>query len=236
MASDPSKLIDLTPHDIERIVDLERRSFIPPLQVLPETLQKRFDLGHQMLGIEESGRLIAMASFCYCAIDPADFTTFPKTMKELCQLPQPAKFETELLYNLEVEPQSRGHVHWRVLVKEVCQRGAAAGCRHGLANARIPSYAGSDSRYSQERIAQQPEVQRAIDAYLGGGPFPSDETLMKDPLLAIYRRFTGCRFLWIVPGLAPDDIATGGIRAVVHVDLVNSMTKSPDKPETENRT
>ncbi len=213
------RLTELSPADADRIVDLERRSFIPALQVARETVLARFQLGHHMLGIQQDDRLIAMASFSYCRIDPLDFGTFPKTLKELCLQPTPRDFDSALLYNLEVEPQSRGQLHWQTLFRAALQRAVSAGCRQGFANARVPSYAGSDPRFPQERVAHRPDVRAAIDAYLAGGPFPGDEILIKDPLLAIYRRLTGCKFLWIVPNFAPDDTATGGVRVIMYLDL-----------------
>jgi ribosomal protein S18 acetylase RimI-like enzyme len=219
MTDSQSQLVDLTPADADRIVELERRAFIPVLQVARETVLARFILGHQMLGIEQGDRLVAMASFAYCRIDPEDFGTLPKTLKELCLQPKPDKFDSALMYNLEVEPNSRGRWHAHTLFRTALERAVADGCRHGFANSRIPSYAGSDPRYPQERVAHQPEVRAAIDAYLAGGQFPSDEVLKSDPLLAIYYRFTKCKFLWIVPHFAPDDIATGGIRMIMYSDL-----------------
>jgi len=213
------RLVALTPADADRIVDLERRSFIPILQVERGTVLRRFALGHRMLGLDTQNELVGMASFSYGRLDRNDIGTLPKSVKELCLQAVPAGYDTVFLYNLELDPRFRGRTWWKTLVTGALVQARSDGCTHGVANVRVVSYAGGDPRYPQDRVVHKPELRAAIDAYLSGGPFPEDRLLEQDPLLALYHRIPGCRFLWIVSNFAPDDRATGGIRVILYFDI-----------------
>lgn len=209
----------LSPADADQVVDLERRSFIPSLQAQRETVLKRFKLGHRMIGACRNGHLIGLACYSYGTLNPADIRTLPKSEKELCLQNVPCEYDTVFLYNLELDPSHRGGSLWRRLVTTALIQARTDRCRHGVANVRVVSYAGGDPRYPQDRGTHKPDVREAIDAYLAGGPFPDETILEQDPLLGLYHRVPGCRFLWIVPNYAPDDLATGGIRIILYFDL-----------------
>jgi len=135
-------------------------------------------------------------------------------------------FDTVFVYNLEIDPRSRGLRGWRGLVRGAFDRATADGCTRGVANVRPVSYAGGDPSLPQESVRQIPEVRKAIDDYLAGGAFPADEVLELDPLLGLYHRNGGCRFLWIVPNFAPGDHATGGIRVILYFELPYDTLRS----------
>ena len=53
-----TKIIKLGLKDLDRIVQVERAAFIPPIQATREKIQARLKKGHTYLGIEDSGKLI----------------------------------------------------------------------------------------------------------------------------------------------------------------------------------
>jgi len=73
----------------------------------------------------------------------------------------------------------------------------------------------------QEFVKPKPRLKGAIDRYLSGGSFPTNEEFLEDSTLALYHRLTGCRFLWIIPGFASSDVAAGGIRVIVYGQLAH---------------
>lgn len=208
------RTVDLGIGDIERIIELERRSFIPPLQVTAEKLRKRFALGHTMVGVEYQGDLTCMLSFAYGHFDPDHFATFPQSLDDICMLPRTEQFNAAYTYNLEVDPRYRGLRHYVLLAQRAAPRMLHDGCTYVVGNLRAPSYAGSRPNYKQERVPFRPEFRAAIDRFLTEGTFPAQGEFLNDPLLAFYYRITGCRFHWIMPHVAPDDHATGGHRVI----------------------
>jgi ribosomal protein S18 acetylase RimI-like enzyme len=229
-----ARLIELTPDDTERIVSLEARSFIPPLQATAEMLRRRFQLGHMMFGLEDGAELVGMIASAYSYFDPCDRRTFPDTECEFCMLPKVDRYNAVYMYNFEVAPGSRGHDYPRMLLLAALTRGNQDGCKYGVACPRIPSYRGSKS-YPQESVEHRPQIQRAIDQHLQGGDYPDLRDMLNDPLLALYYRLGRpwhAKFHWVIPNFAPYDHASGGIRVLLYGDF---STWNPDSIPPENQ-
>lgn len=219
--SSSPQIIDLGPTDVDRIVELERRCFIPPLQADSATLFKRFAAGHQMVGIEVAGRLSALVGYYYTMLDPEHLDNLPASETEFCLVPSQPRGNALVVYNLEVSPEQRGLEYPRLLLNFALREAKQLGAVHAFGNARLPSYAGSDPRFRQELIVPNPLLRSAIDAYLECGRFPDASVLDQDPRLGLYRALTGCTFLKLLPDFAPYDTASGGMRLIVHLGMVN---------------
>lgn len=205
--------------DIARIVKLEERSFIPPLQATAEILVERFALGHQMIGVERVGELVGLLSYAFGNFDPNDFAGFPKTRRQICMLPPINPANAAFTYNLVFHPQHRGRFLYMALSRAASADIKQRRCKWVVGNLRAPSYAGSDPANDQESINARPNFRQVIDRCLAGGSFPTQEEFRLDPLLAFYQRVTGCHFLWLLPNLAPEDTATGGHRVIAYQDV-----------------
>lgn len=214
-------VIRLTHKDIERIVALETRCFIPPLQVAAETVRRRLDYEHFMYGAEAEGELVGLVCFSYGCFDPMQRGAFPPTLKELCCQPPVVHPNAVFIYNLELVPQFRGLGHYRQLLRLPMDQAKRDGLCFAVGNGRVPSYAGSIDGSPYEHVRQHPEVRDALDQFLAGGPFPDQSVLMRDPLLASYQRLLGGDFHWILPNFAPDDTASGGIRVIGYRELAS---------------
>ena len=218
-SSESAKVISLSASDADRIVALEQRCFIPPLQAKRETVLRRLALGHRMSGIDVEGELYAMICLRYGWFEPGRDSDFPATETGHCLRPNDAPFNAAFIYNLEVEPRSRGSLLVRDLILTTLAQAVQDGCRFAVATARIPSYNGSDPRFTQEVVPQNLEFRQAIDRYLAGGAYPTREEFLLDPCLALYNRFGNCNFSPVLPGFAPGDTPSGEMRVICWRDI-----------------
>jgi len=209
----------LTSADASRIVDLERRCFIGPLQASEATIRRRFELVHTMLGGTLDGQLVAMIAFCLADIDPFQKETYPASETEFCLQPQAAAPRCLVVYNLEVDPAHRRQDLPLQLLQEAMRRAKSLGIRHSIGNARIPTYSGSDPATSQERFPMVPAVRQAVDRLLTSESPADQADLLLDPVLHLYHRLTGCDFIQALADYAPADLASGGHRVIVYRDL-----------------
>lgn len=215
--------------DADQILVMERRAFVPPMQIGEAALWHRFDLGHTMIGLREHGQLVAMISFSLARFSPDDFAAFPKSFQAFSTLPVPINPNAMFIYNLEVATHGRGRGIVYLLFREAFALGKQLGCTYAVGDGRISAYRGS-SRHQQEKVDPKPELKRAIDRYLSGGPFPSKQEFLLDPTLALYHRLTDCQFLWIIPNFASEDTAAGGIRVIVYGELAGWHPRSAKEP------
>lgn len=213
-------LVALSADDAERIAALEEQAFAPGLRASADTMRARFALGHRMLGIEEDGELAAMVGYYYGDLAPGDWKSIASSERQLCLAPNQPAGKTLMVYNLEVIPHQRGASFPRRLLRAVLREAKSDGLVHAFGNARMPSYAGSGLAGSHESIAPCPIFRSAVDRYLAGGAFPTRAEFDRDVVLRLYRKLTGCRFLAILPDYAPDDGASGGMRALVYRSLL----------------
>ncbi len=211
-------IVTLGLKDIERIMHTERLSFIPAIQASEESVRLRLHLGHIMLGAEMAGKLIGKICFSYANFSPNDFEGFPKTFQEFSHQPRPERYNTVFVYNLDVIPNYRGGKAASLLIRAMFERAKKDGCTYVVVDGRPSSYNGSVAK--EEQIRQNPELKAALDSYLAGGPFPTDEILLTDPTLAFYIRVAGGgKFLWIIPGFLPEDKPAGGIRIIGYKEI-----------------
>ncbi len=201
---------------LESIIYLERNSWIPFAQADKETILKRFGLGHIMIGVLEDDELTGMISFSYSNFSPDDYEKFPKGFGEFSSQEPSENYNSAFIYNLSILPKERGRYYAQMLIREALETARNKGCEYAVADGRCPSYNGS-SGFEQENVKQRIEFKEAIDRYLGGGPFPEKEELLKDPTLAFYHRFG--EFLWIMPDFLPEDKPSGGIRVIIYKKL-----------------
>ncbi len=209
-----SKILSLGKNNIQEIIELENRSWIPGLQASEESILQRIENDHKILGIREGEKLVGKICFSYSFFSPDDKKKFPATFHEFSNQPKIKDSNAAFVYNLDVDPQYRSGKYASKLIQAMLKEVQNYGCRYIVADGRPSSYNGS-SEFEQEKVKQNLEFKKAIDRYLEGGQFPTDLEFMKDPTLAFYKRLTGCKFLWILPGFIPEDKSAGGIRVIL---------------------
>jgi GNAT superfamily N-acetyltransferase len=211
--------VELGPSNIDRLVEFEVECFDPTIQASRETILKRLELGHQILGLEDDGELIGAVAYSYAYFDPHDRSQFPKNETDFGLQPIPPNYNAQFIYSRGVHPKFQGRGASKRLVGAAMQRAKRDGCQYVVGNPRTAAYAGSDPSSRHEVVAQQPRFKAAIDRYVQGGTYPSIDELLLDPSLAYFSHLPACRFHWIIPNFASHDKASGGIRVIVYVPL-----------------
>lgn len=211
-----NKIIQLDRGDLEDILDLERKNFSPEMQASKESIIDRLDKGHIMLGIRDREKLVGKICFSLSKFSPDNKEEFPKTFSEYSHQAPCEKPNAAFVYDLDVNPNYRGNICVRRLIKAAVDKASLSCCRFFVADCMVSSYNGD----SKKHIRQIPSVKDAIDNYLNGGFFPTDEKLTQDPYLAFLKRVTGGKYIWIMPNFMPQDKASGGIRIIGYVDLL----------------
>ena len=208
---------DLQIADIPDIMTLEQASWPAGLQASTETIRKRLQYGHVMLGGRVAGELVAMMSWRYANFSPDDFASFPKTFEAFSTQPSTEPHNAAFVYNLCVHPRFRGSSVVKELFMAGLSRRHTTNCQYLVADGRCSSYHGIECE--TESIKPSPEFRAAVDRYIGGGDFPSLEEFMADPTLRFYRRMLQCEFVWIIPDFMPADTASGGFRVIYYKRL-----------------
>jgi len=208
-------IIQLQLDDLDAIMELERLSFDAAIQANRHLYRKRFELRHTMLAARVAGEqsLRGIISFSYGRFDPAHPAAIPDNFAAWSQQPVPPSYDSVFIYNLGVVPGERGRTCARQLVATALQRARQDGCARALAECPIPSYAGNG------HVRAAPALRAALDAYADGGPTPPDSLLFRDPHLYFYRKLHNCHVAAIMPGFLPEDVASGGYRAMLWTTL-----------------
>jgi len=196
-------------NDLERIVEVERAAFIPPLQASPEKITKRLSLGHVYLGLETDNKLVGTLAFKF-----SDFE-IPRTFYEFSD--GPSKGNAVFIYSLGILPEYRGR-NTLELIDSALKFSGMSGMQYSVADGRMPSYNGS-LEFHQERILQDPEFKKIIDGHITRGTTPSIEETKLDPNLAFLVRFVHGKPLKLIPNFMPEDKPSGGHRIILCKEL-----------------
>ena len=205
-------IVELFETDLDRILALECRAFPEGMQATRETYQARFELGHIVLGFEDDA-LKGIISFSYGQFNRENPASIPDNFKTWSMQRVPASYNTVFLYNLGLAPEMRGRGVVRALVHQAFRRAMEDGCTQALAEGPIPSYAGKDN------LPVNSDIRQSLDAYACGGPEPDSSLLFRDPHLLLYRHMIRCDIVRVIPGFLPEDIASGGFRAMLFRDM-----------------
>jgi hypothetical protein len=205
-------IVELSEQDIPEIMTLEKEAFSIEMQASELMYKKRFDLGHILLGLRLNN-LKGIISFSYGMFDPKKPETIPGDFYTWSTQRVPPQFNTAFIYNLGLSPELRGTQAVRELIIKALERAETDGCFQLLGEGPIPSYAGNTDTQCI------PDIKTALDSFALGGEMPSQSLLFKDPHLALYRRVCPCSVIRIIPNFLPEDVASGGFRAMLFRDL-----------------
>lgn len=186
--------------DIDKLMELERKSWIPELQVSRKITLKRLEMGHIVLCVPDSNddKFVGKICFRHSNFSPDDFNSFPKTFDRFANQSHDLSHNanTAFIYDLDIDPGHRGGGKIAsFLIKKSIERAKKDGCKYVVGDGRCPSYNGS----KRERIKKSLGFKKIIDAYLKEGKFPKQKDFLLDPILAFYYRIVHCKFLWVIP-------------------------------------
>lgn len=212
-----TRIIKLRKSDLDKIIIVETEAFIPPLQAPKETIYKRLDLEHIYLGAEEDGKLVGTLAFRYSTF-PKEFKDFPKTFEDFSNNPNDSKANAMFGYSFGVIPEYRGRENTFMLLNSALELAKKQGMSYAVADGRCPSYNGS-IKFKQERISQNPEFRDILDRHIANRTIPSQEDLMKDPVLAFYIKLAKAKPLGLASRFIPEDEPAGGNRVILYREL-----------------
>ncbi|MBI2099868.1 MAG: hypothetical protein HYT48_00835 [Candidatus Vogelbacteria bacterium] len=217
------QLVSLSEADIGRILELEYKVCIPPLQVSAERLQQRFSVGNMMLGVARSSAdptLVSTIGFRYASFSPDNREAFPKRFAEFSTpATVPVNYNAAFVYSFNVDPEERtrgqGFRICRQLLPIAVKMVKDAGCKYVVADGRPSSYNGS-KEYHQEFHPRILEFKQAIDRFLEGGPFPPEKVLFLEPTWRVYKHFVpSLKPLWVLREFFPPDVPANGLRVIL---------------------
>jgi len=206
-------VVPLGPADIDAIMELEAVAFDPSIQASRSKILKRFALGHQMLGAKHEGRLVGAISFSAVRFSTDALHQLPKTFDAYSTQPVPPDADTLCLYSIGVEQSARGLACTPPLIRAAIDAGKAQGLTSGIADGPLPSFNGN------AQVRPKLEIRQLIDGYLETGAMPPGAEFLHDPIIAFYTRLTGCRVLALLADFIPEDVASGGWRALLYLDF-----------------
>ncbi len=199
-------ILELNKEDIDRIIEVERRVFIPPLQATKKTILHRFNLNHMIYGAEVNGEIVGTVAFRYGIFSPS-LHSFPKSFQDYANQPS-ERGNATFGYSFGFIPEYRSSVLPYKLAMSLIERSKRDGIEHILAIGRCPSYNGS-RQYAQEVVAQNLEVQNEIDRCIAQNKLPSKEILKRDPVMRFYIQLFNPEILGILQGFFPGDTPSG---------------------------
>jgi GNAT superfamily N-acetyltransferase len=208
------KIEELSIDDLEKIMEVEERAFIPPLQASPETIAKRLKMDHTYLGLYLDNRLIGTLAFRESVFSPDDFQKFPETSEEFANNLNENNPNAIFVYSLGILPEYRGKATIE-LVNAAINMARERGLDYVVGEGRFPSYNGSN----QEKIKQKAELKRTIDDAIKNKSMPPEKELLKDSTLAFYHRFGKVNFWKIILNFTPEDKSSGGHRLIIYKKL-----------------
>jgi GNAT superfamily N-acetyltransferase len=208
-------IVKLTEADIEKILDVEKRAFIPPLQAERNVISNRLKMNHVYLGAQHNGELVGALAFRYGRFSSDNF---PKKFHEFADNPNAENPNAIFAYSLGIVPEHRNKGYALKLIESVRDCAKTNNVCYIIGDGRCPSYEGS-AEFEQEKIKQNIEFKNAIDEGIRKGILPKSQDLVKDSTLAFYHRFVKADFLFLIPDFIPEDKPAGGHRVIIGTKL-----------------
>ena len=206
----------LTTNDLDRMVEVENNTWIPPLRASREKIRSRLEDGHRILGYEVGGKLAGMAAWSYQKINsmgefPNDFSSF-SSGKSLLDSSSAA-----FIYNVGVAKQFQNQGIGKKMVQEALRKIRADGITEVYLDGRCPSYNGSKS-FAEEDVEQQSEFKKRIDECMKENKTPTVEDVRFDPTLRFYNNI-GFEPVLLSANFFSADKPSGGYRVIMYIKL-----------------
>jgi len=218
-----SMAIRLQETDMARILDVERKAFIPSIKATEEMLRKRLGKGHVYLGVESGRELIGTLGFRFAQFTP-DFVDFCKrnpTFSDYAENDNEQDPNAIFIYSIGVIPQHRNGRGAKDLLLGVFNIAKQKGMDFLVGDARVPSYNGSNQNLQYEQFSKNEELHRAIKEYFKTGILPARSLIEQDPVAGFYLKiFQKARVLGITDNkFWEGDEPCGGHMAIEYTGL-----------------
>ena len=182
------KIKKLTKENLEEILDVERKAFIPSIQATEEVIRRRLNKEHVYLGVESGKKLIGTLALrsAHFIPDFADFCRRNPTFLEYAKNDNEQDANAVFVYSIGTIPQHRNGINARNLLQGAFDIAKQKGVVFLVGDARVPSYNGSYNNSDYERFDKNEAVHRAIDEYFKTGILPSRKLIEQDPVAGFY--------------------------------------------------
>jgi len=211
-------VIQLSIENITQIMDVEKRAFIPTIQITEKNIRICLEMNHIFLGAFIGEKLIGTIALRYANFSPNDYENFPKTLKMYAEVPHDENPNTAFVHSLGIVPEHRNGYAAKYLIEGAIKKAKEDGMSYIVGDSRCPSFNGS-SEFQQERVLKNQEIHDAITAHLEGkAPLPDELMLSKDPVLGFYIK-NGAKTLWIIPGFFPEDEPCGQFVVIQYKEI-----------------
>jgi len=206
----------LTTDDLDKMVEAENSTWIPPLRASRRKIGSRLEDGHRILGYEVDGKLAGMAAWSYQKINsmselPKDFSSFSSGKSVL------DGSNAAFIYNVGVSREFQNQGIGKRIVKEALMKIREDGITEVYLDGRCPSYNGS-KRFPEEDVDPQPEFKKRIDECMRENKTPTVEDVRFDPTLKFYNKI-GFVPVHLSPSFLSADVPSGGYRVIMYMKL-----------------
>ena len=174
--------------DIEKILAVERKAFIPPIQTTEKVIRRRLRQEHIYLGVESGRELVGTLAlrFAHFTPDFEDFCRRNPTFSKYAENDNEKDANATFVYSIGTMPQHRNGVNARVLLQEAFDIAKQKGMEFLVGDARVPSYNGSNQNQRYEQFDKNELLHQAIDDYFRTGRLPTRELIGQDPVAGFY--------------------------------------------------
>ncbi len=183
-------VIELGSSDLDRIMAVERRAFIPSIQTTEEIIRRRLDKNHIYLGCEYGNELVGTLALRFAKFMPdfLDFTQRNPTFREYAESDNEKEANAVFVYSIGVVPEHRNGTNAKRLLTGALNEAKNKCMKFLVGDARVPSYNGSSQNSQYEQFGKNEELHSVIDAYFKTRILPSRELIEQDPVAGFYLR------------------------------------------------
>ncbi|MDP1694317.1 MAG: hypothetical protein Q8L34_02140 [Candidatus Woesearchaeota archaeon] len=219
------KIKELKKTDLEDILRVETKAFIPPIQADKKVIGDRLNKNHIYLGAFIEGNTDLLVGTVACRQDQfvpdfADFIVKHPNFEKWANRKSEPVANALFIYSLGVVPEYRNGLVAKALIGKALEVAQLQKKDFFVGDMRVPSYNGS-CYPGFEKIKQNHYVKSVIDESLLCGKTMGIKELAQDPIVGFYLRILPrLRALGITDAkFLEKDVPSGGRRVLVYQDL-----------------
>lgn len=213
----------LCENDIGRILDVERRAFIPSIQITEEIIKRRLSKGHVYLGVQSGKELVGTLALRYAHFVPdfKDFVRRNPTFDYYAERPNDLDANAVFVYSIGVVPNYRNSINAKKLLNGALEETIRANMSFLVGDARIPSYNGSQTNQNYELVEKNEKLHKAVNEYFKTGILQSRKLIEQDPVAGFYLKvFPEIKILGITKkNFSKNDKPCGGHKVIEYLKI-----------------
>lgn len=183
-----TKIVRLENSDIESILEVERKAFIPSIKTTEENIRNRLNKEHIYLGVNAENKLIGTLALRFAHFVPnfSDFCRRNHSFFEYAEGDNEKDANAVFVYSIGVIPQYRNGTNAKKLLQSAFDAAKQNSMDFIVGDARVPSYNGSNKNLQYEQFEKNDDLHKSIDEYFITGILPPRELIEQDPVAGFY--------------------------------------------------